>query len=137
MKVKAWEAVLVFIILGIVLVISSGYVVNIIEKANKSGTESQVTALSSTIEQMYIEALLENKNVKPFIAEFVNFEMYIKSGNPPKSYIYDGKIKMGGTYPKSGSIIIDDNQAVIIKDLTIRNYICNKELNKDLICKKA
>lgn len=137
MKVKTWETVLVFVILGIVLTISSTYVFNIVEKANKSGVENQTRAMAATVEQMYIESIMEGKDELPFIAEFVNSEMYLKTGDPSRTYIYNGKVKTSGNFPKSGTIKILSNETVIINELVIRNYICNKEPNRDLICEKA
>ena len=137
MSQKFWETVLVFIVLGTVLITCSGYVINIIDKATKSSAENRTRAMAATVEQIYIGTLLDGKGSLPFIAEFQNSEVYFRAGNPLKTFIYDDSAKIGGKLPESGTIKILKDGKLAIYDLHVLGFICNQELNKDLICKKA
>lgn len=137
MNFKKYEIILVFIIIGVVLSISSGQIINIIEKANKTSAETQTKALINTAEQMYIESYINGKDKLPFVVIFENNEMYLKTGSPSKTYIYDGTVKTNGKYPNSGEIIILNNERIIVNNLKIRDYICNTLKDDELICKKA
>jgi hypothetical protein len=134
---RKYQTILVLSLIGVICIICFGYIDNIIEKASKQSAELQTITLMNTVEQMYIETVINDEDTLPFIAIFDNEEMYLKVGTPSKSYIYSGSINVTGKFPKNGEIVISNANKVIASDIQIRNYICNSLKEGEVICKKA
>ena len=84
---RHYEKWLVFIIIGIVFIIISKYIFNIIDNSNKQGAETQTRTLMMTMEQVYLESVIAKTDELPLIVTFKDGEAYLKAGNPAKTYI--------------------------------------------------
>lgn len=137
MSRKHYEKWLVFITIGIVLIVTSKYIFNIINDSNKQGAEIQTKTLMTTMDQVYLEAVMQGTDSLPLTVVFKDGEAYLKSGNPSKTYIYEGKVKHAGSYPDSGELVMTKSGKIIAHNIKIRNYICNTGRYEEVFCKKA
>lgn len=135
MQNKKYETLLAFVIIGIVLCVSMKYITNIFNKSMEKSATIQTYTLMTTIEQMYVEAMMNGTDELPFSAIFKDGEMYLKVGG--KSKIYAGKIIISGKLPKDGEIVIINENKIIANNIKINNYICNTLKEREVICEKA
>ena len=137
MNKKLYEVFLVFIIIGVVVIVSSEYINKIAEKSMKNRAQAQTLTLMTTIEQLYTEAKIKGEDELPFIVVFQDGEMYLKTGSPAKIHVYEGAIKFSGQLPKSGEITLLSDGRVIVSDIKVGNYVCNTLKENEVICEKA
>lgn len=134
---RHYEKWLVFVVIGIVLIVTSKYIFRIIDNSNKQGAETQTRTLMTTMDQMYLEAVMKGTDSLPLIASFKDGEMYLKAGNPAKSFMYKGKVKHAGNYPDDGELVMTKSGKIIANNIRIRNYICNTGRYEEVFCEKA
>lgn len=134
---RHYEKWLVFIIIGIVFIIISKYIFNIIDNSNKQGAETQTRTIMMTMEQIYLESVMKKTDELPLIVTFKDGEAYLKAGNPAKTFIYNGNVKHAGNYPDDGELVMTKSGKIIANNIKIRNYICNTGRYEEVFCEKA
>lgn len=137
MNKKIYEIILVFVILGVVLIFSFGYINNILDKTLKTSAETQTRTLMITAEQIQFEYMLKGENELPLVLIFVDNKMYLKKGKNAKNIFYDGNIKFTGKMPDAGEIVILYNNKIIVNNLKINNFVCNTYKDNEVKCKKT
>ncbi len=131
-KERNWENVLVVVVLLIILAIVTPYFVTMIHKSKVRGAYVSTEGLVSAVQNAYLKGNLRDVMHLPFEIRYNNSE-YIAYTNGQKIQV---EIKTNGNIPKSGSIILNDNAEVVVKDLKYGYITCNKKaLDTKITCK--
>lgn len=134
---KIYEVILVFVLLGIILIVSFCYISKIINKNLKLSAETQTRTLMTTAEQIQVEYMLKGDFELPLVFVFIDNEMYLKKGRGGNVTHYDGNISFSGMFPDSGEIVILINNKIIVNNLKINNFVCNTYKENEVKCKKT
>ena len=122
-KGRNWEGIIVIILLMVVFAVLTPYVTKIIYNAQVTGAISSIEGLSIAVKTTYTEGNLTGVIALPFEVKYEDKE-YVAYSNGAK---IDVEIKVDGSNPKSGSIIINRDGAIEIQDLKYGLVTCNKK----------
>ena len=131
-KQKNWEGVLVVILLMLIFLVLVPYVYKIIYNAHLSGAISSCEGLVTAVKTAYTKGNLMDVIDLPFEIKYEN-ENYTTFSNGKKVRMEE--IKVDGQVPSSGSVIINKDGEVEIRDLQFGKIICNKDAkNSETTC---
>lgn len=129
---RNWEGVLIVVLLLVVFAILTPYVTRIVYKAQVNGAISSIEGLSVAIKTTYTEGNLTGVIALPFEIKYENKEYKAYSNGVE----IDAKIKLEGDSPKSGSIIINRDGAIELKEVKYGLVTCNKKAtDSEATCK--
>ncbi len=129
---RQWEGVLIIVLLLVILIFLMPYVTKIIYKSQVTGAISSIEGLSVAIKTTYTEGNLTGIISLPFEIKYEDKE-YTAYSNGKKIDIY---FKTDGGVPKSGSIIINRDGSIEVKDIKYGIVTCNKKAeDSEVTCK--
>lgn len=135
-SIRIIEYVMVIIVLLIVLIIVVPSLLKIIDNVNQNASITSTKGTVDTVKAIYTDMNLTNEVALPFKAVF-NKDGYTLYENGKKvKYKIIFNIKFDGKLPTDGSITINTDGTITVKNLTFGSFKCNQTPNKELTCEK-
>lgn len=135
--IRMVEYSMVIIVLLVVLIIVLPSLFKIIYNMSK---DSAITSTKNTIDavkSIYTNMNLKNEVGLPFKAVFDKDGYTFYEMNKKANYETTINLEIEGKLPKSGSITINEDGTVTVKDLNFGLVKCNQVKDQELICDKT
>lgn len=134
MKERTVEAIMIFVVIGISIIILFPIVQGMIYSSQQSGVESSAHGSIAAVQTLYAEASLKETVELPFTVVFSKdgYGAY----NGAEKIKVKNKITNSGTSPTEGQITIEITGKITVKDLKINKFTCNKGTNNEVKCKR-
>ena len=127
-----YSAIMVFFLVIIIIIYPS-----LSKIFYNMGHDSAITSTQGTIETVksfYIDMNLTNKVALPFKVVFSKDGYKYYENGKEVNYTRKLNIKNNGELPKFGSVEINIDGTVTVKDLTFGNFKCNQTNEQNLVC---
>lgn len=129
---KVAQNMIVFILVGIAVILLAPVAVSFVQNSRDKAAISGAEMTMQVVLNLYFELNTDDVIELPFVVEFEGTKQKVYANNV---LLKDAKLKYTGSVPKSGKIIIGDNQKTTAKDLIYSNgYKCSKAPNSSMYC---
>ena len=128
------EYSMVIILCCVIFIIVSPFVYQIYYNMSVSAAKTSTTGTIDYVKALYTNGNLEKEIGLPFTIEFTK-DSFIAYDNDKKITLQTTrKIELDGKKPENGTVTIDEDGKVIVKELDFGWQTCNKEKDGDITC---
>ncbi len=124
----------IIIVLFIILIILTPYVTSVIGTSWKKADESSTKGTIETVKLLYLSETVGGAYL-PFKVEYNKSGYTMYSNNQKYTPLKMVKVDSEGQQPKSGSVTIEEDGTVSVKDLRYGLLKCNSDKNEKITCK--
>ncbi len=129
---KFAQNMIVIILVGIAVILLTPIAVSSVQNSRYKAAISSAEMTMQVVQNLYFELNTDKDIELPFVVEFEAKKQKVYANN---KLLKNAKLKYSGSIPKSGKIIIGDNQKTSAKDLVYSNgYKCSKAPNSSMDC---
>lgn len=132
--IRVIEYGMVIIVLLIVLIIVLPSVSTITYNMSKDAAVTSTKNMIDSVKATYTNMNLKNEVALPFETKFNENGYTFYEMGKQVNYELTINIHIDGELPKSGSILINEDGTVTVKDLTFGKIKCNQIKDQNLIC---
>ena len=132
--IRVIEYGMVIIVLFIVLIIVLPSVSTITYNMSKDAAVTSTKNMIDSVKATYTNMNLKNEVALPFETKFNENGYTFYEMGKKVNYELTINIHIDGELPKSGSILINEDGTVTVKDLTFGKIKCNQIKDQNLIC---
>ncbi len=126
------QNMIVFILVGIAVILLAPVAVSSIQNSRDKAAISSAEMTMQVVQNLYFELNTNEVINLPFVVKFEGKKQKIYANNV---LLKNAKLKYTGSIPKSGKIIISDDQKTSAKNLIYSNgYKCSKAPNSSMYC---
>ena len=131
-KVIEYSAILIFFMIILIILVPS--ISKIVYQMSKDSAITSTKGTIDTVKSFYIDMNLLNEVALPFKVEFNKDGYIFYEMGRQVNYERHLNIQNTGKLPKGGSVQINEDGSVTVKNLTFGNFKCNKTKKKNLVC---
>ena len=120
--------VLILTLLGIVVIMVAPMITGVIRNSQSSSALTMAETTTTEVQNLYMTLNVSGIVELPFVVEFDGANQDIYSNN---HLMEDVQFSARGRVPRSGTVIINTDSSVFVKDLKVSGgYICNKNVRR-------
>lgn len=131
-RVVEYSAILVFFLVVLIILVPS--VSKIVYNMSKDSAVTSTKGTIDTVKSFYVDMNLLNEVGLPFKVVFDKDGYTFYEMGRKVNYERHLNIKNTGKLPKAGSVQINIDGTITVKDLTFGNFKCNQTNDKNLVC---
>ena len=131
-RVMEYSAIVIFLM--IILIILVPAVSKIVYNMAKDAATTSTKGTIDTVKSFYVDMNLLNEVGLPFKVVFDKDGYTFYEMDKKVNYERQLNIKNQGKLPKAGSVTINVDGTVSVKDLTFGNFKCNQTNDQNLVC---
>lgn len=131
-RIVEYSAIVVFILIVLIILVPS--VSKIVYNMAKDSATTSTKGTIDTVKSFYVDMNLLNEVGLPFKVVFDKDGYTFYENGKKVNYERQLNIKNQGKLPKAGSVTINVDGTVSVKDLTFGNFKCNQTNDQNLVC---
>ena len=131
-RVIEYSAIVVFFLIVLIILVPS--VSKIVYNMTKDAATTSAKGTIDTVKSFYVDMNLLNEVGLPFKVVFDKDGYTFYEMDKKVNYERQLNIKNQGKMPKAGSVTINIDGTVSVKDLTFGNFKCNQNNDQNLVC---
>ena len=131
-RVIEYSAIVVFFLIVLIILVPS--VSKIVYNMTKDAATTSAKGTIDTVKSFYVDMNLLNEVGLPFKVVFDKDGYTFYEMDKKVNYERQLNIKNQGKMPKAGSVTINIDGTVSVKDLTFGNFKCNQTNDQNLVC---
>lgn len=131
-RIVEYSAIVVFFLIVLIILVPS--VSKIVYNMAKDSATTSTKGTIDTVKSFYVDMNLLNEVGLPFKVVFDKNGYTFYENGKKVNYERQLNIKNQGKLPKTGSVTINVDGTVSVKDLTFGNFKCNQTNDQNLVC---
>lgn len=131
-RVMEYSAIVIFLMIILIILVPS--VSKIVYNMSKDASVSNTKGTIDMVKSFYVDMNLTNEVGLPFKVVFDKNGYTFYENGKKVNYKRQLNIKNQGKLPKAGSVTINVDGTVSVKDLTFGNFKCNQTNDQNLVC---
>ena len=131
-RIVEYSAIVVFFLIVLIILVPS--VSKIVYNMAKDSATTSTKGTIDTVKSFYVDMNLLNEVGLPFKVVFDKNGYTFYENGKKVNYERHINIKNHGKLPKTGSVTINVDGTVSVKDLTFGNFKCNQTNDQNLVC---